>query len=378
MDYEFNDQEKGFLDRIQDLADTLARDCDLETGDAGTAEANLRTTLEYLAATPYLGILLADQPGDAPGFPALVAAMEILGAASPSLFLSIESSTRIFGRLVRTWGGEAAEGNWLAPLTRGRLIGAVALSEEAMNVENDPLATTGREDGDAIVVNGRKQYVVNAPVADWIAVAGSVDERPALFLVEKGQAGLRILDRIDTLGYDDVLISGIELADCRVPRSRVLWPGDTGSMTGNLRMWENQVLMAASLGMMRASFDSARDWAKTHKSGGRPVIAYQEVGFKLSEMLTLLQTSELYAYRTAWTAESKPKEAESLTWCAKVFCTEAAETVAGQALRILSGNGFQSGHAAERAFRGAKYNQIAGTSTEMARVHIGDSALGRL
>jgi alkylation response protein AidB-like acyl-CoA dehydrogenase len=376
MDYEFNDQEKGFIDRIRDLADTLATDGDLETGDTARAEANLRTTLERLARTPYLGVRLAGQTADAPGFPALVAAMETLGAASPSLLLSVESSTRIFGRLVRTWGGEAAEENWLLPLTRGRLIGAVALSEGAMNVENDPLTTTGREDGGDIVVRGRKQYVVNAPVADWIAVAGRIDRAPALFMVKKGQAGLRILDRIDTLGYDDVLISGIELADCRIPRARVLCPETAGSMIGRLRMWENQVLMAASLGMMRASFESARDWAKTHKSGGKPIIAYQAVGFKLSEMLTLLQTAELYAFRAAWTAESRPKEAESLTWCAKVFCTEAAETVAGQALRILSGGGFQSGHAAERAYRGAKYNQIAGTSTEMARVHIGDQAMG--
>ena len=95
-------------------------------------------------------------------------------------------------------------------------------------------------------------------------------------------------------------------------------------------------------------------------------------------MLTLYQTAQLYAYRAAWTADDNPKEADGLTLCAKVFCTEAAETVAGKALQILSGEGYQSGSAAEQAYRCAKYGQIAGVSTEIARVKIGDAALGKM
>ncbi len=127
---------------------------------------------------------------------------------------------------------------------------------------------------------------------------------------------------------------------------------------------------------MRSSFESAKSYAKSHKTGGKPVISYQTIAFKLSEMLTLLQTSQLFAYRVAWTADAKPKEAESLTWCAKVFCTEAAEKVAGWALQILSGAGFASGNEAELAYRCTKYGQIAGTSTEIARIKIGDDVLG--
>jgi alkylation response protein AidB-like acyl-CoA dehydrogenase len=127
---------------------------------------------------------------------------------------------------------------------------------------------------------------------------------------------------------------------------------------------------------MKTAFESARSYAKSHKTGGKPIIAFQEIGFKLSEMLTLFQTSQLFAYRTAWTAEKDPKEAESLTLCAKVFCTESAEQVACEAMKILGGAGYVAGNAVEQAFRCAKYGQIAGTSTEIARVKIGDTALG--
>jgi alkylation response protein AidB-like acyl-CoA dehydrogenase len=106
------------------------------------------------------------------------------------------------------------------------------------------------------------------------------------------------------------------------------------------------------------------------------VIAYQEVGFKLSEMLTLYQTAQLLAYRAVWTMATQPKEGASLIWCAKVFSTEAAERVAGEALRILAGQGYRFGSASESAYRAAKWTQISGVSTEIARVRIGDHALG--
>ena len=78
----------------------------------------------------------------------------------------------------------------------------------------------------------------------------------------------------------------------------------------------------------------------------------------------------------AWAAEAENRELEVLAYCAKVFCTEAAEKISGWALQILSGAGYISGNPAERAFRCSKYNQIAGTSTEISRVKIGDAALG--
>ena len=373
MDYDFSDGEKKFIETIQSLVTDLSKTLVLESKDPAVAEAAIRQGLRALSNTGYLG---AGFDPEAPGQAALLAAMETVAAVSPSLLLSVESSTRIMGRAVATWGDQRAAQRWLTPLTKGALLGAVALSEAVLNVENQPLATEAVRTGQDLVVTGAKQYVVNAPMADWIAVVGRLDGGPAIFMVEKGQAGLVIEPAMDTLGYDGVCIGSLRLDGCVIPDDQVMLPGDEKAMLELLRMWENQILIAASLGMMRASFEAARDYAKSHQSGGRPIIAYQEVGFKLSEMLTLVQTSQLLAYRSAWTMDQKTKDALSLVRCAKVFCSETAERVAGQALQVLAGSGFRSGHAAERAYRSAKYNQIAGTSTEIARVLLGDEALG--
>jgi len=86
-----------------------------------------------------------------------------------------------------------------------------------------------------------------------------------------------------------------------------------------LRMWEDKILTAGSLGLMHRCYKNALSYAKSHKSGNKPIIAYQEVGFKLAEMLTLLQTAQLLAYRAAWMAETNNKEANVGARCAKVF-----------------------------------------------------------
>jgi alkylation response protein AidB-like acyl-CoA dehydrogenase len=285
-------------------------------------------------------------------------------------------STRLFGSIVAAWGNNEQKKRWLAPLMKGQFLGAVALSEDSLNVDNDPLKTTGTQDGDFFSITGDKTYVINGPVADWLAVAGLLNGRLALFIIENGTGGISTGKPFSTLGYDGASISRISLRNCRISMDQVIGPFEDRCALDTLRLWENQILLGASLGLMMAAFESARDYAKSHKSGGKPIIAYQEVAFKLSEMLTLQQASQLFAYRTAWTLETSPKEAESLMWCAKVFCTEAAEKVSGYSLQILAGSGFISGNPSETAYRCAKYGQIAGTSTEISRVKIGDAALG--
>jgi alkylation response protein AidB-like acyl-CoA dehydrogenase len=370
MNYEFSDKEFNFFVEISELITGVAKETEADTGNDITRQA-----LSLLSQTPYLKLGIK-QVDDLNGMLTLMGAMEIVAGASPSLYLSIETSTRIFGRILSAWGDDAQKEKILAPLLKGEIIGAVGLSEASMNIDNDPLSTTGEIKGDSVEVNGRKQYVINAPIADQIAVVGMMDGKNAIFLVAKDTPGLTIGERTSTLGYEGVAISEIELNNCTIDASQVICPKNDKQMLDTLRLWENQVLIGASLGLMKSSFESAKNYSKQHKTGGKPIIAYQEVGFKLSEMLTLFQTSQLFAYRTVWTADADPKEADSLTLCAKVFCTESAEKVASDAMKILGGAGYITGNDVERAFRCAKYGQFAGTSTEISRVKIGDTALG--
>jgi alkylation response protein AidB-like acyl-CoA dehydrogenase len=376
MNFDFSPREKALFQKVHDIMRALEQDRNLESPDQNESAALVRNALARLGASGYLNLGLTEDPDGSNETLTLMGAMEALSVVSPSIFLAVEMSSRVFGRIVRSWGRPEQRERLLGPLRGGQILGAVALCEKAMNTENDPLGTTGRMENETVVINGRKTYVVNGPMADWFAVAGLIENQPVFFLVESRTPGLTTGSRLTTLGYEGTLIADVALDECRIPRDRIIGPLNEPDMLPTVRFWENQILIGGSLGLMQSAFERAKAFAHEHHSGGKPIIAYQEVAFKLAEMLTLLQTAQLLAYRTAWTADTDHREAQTLTLCTKVFCTETAERVASAALQIMAGTGFVSGNAAERAYRCAKYGQIAGTSTEIARVQIGDEALG--
>jgi alkylation response protein AidB-like acyl-CoA dehydrogenase len=310
---------------------------------------------------------------------ALTAAQETLAALSPSLFLSVEWTARVFGRLISVYGTEAQKARMLSDLEEGRRVGAVALAEGGMSLENKPMQTRATAEGDGFRLSGSKDHVLNAPIADWIAVAANFPEgrggETGFLILNRDSDGLSVGPRLPTLGYRGAAVSALSVVDCHVPSDQVIGPLATDALLGSVRAWEDQVLTAASLGLIQRAYGTALKYAKEHESGGKPIIAYQEIGFKLAEMLTLWQTAQLLAYRAAWMAQAGEREAAVLNHCAKVFCSESAQEVAGDALQVLGAHGYTSANPAEESFRDAKYLQIAGTSSEISRMKIGDGVL---
>jgi alkylation response protein AidB-like acyl-CoA dehydrogenase len=374
MNFDFGENELSIATKVRalfgpDSKDFLARG---ESGDLQQTRDSLLQWMQRLAHVDYFALGLQDGKNSVP----LVATRESLAALSPSLFLSVEVGTRLFGRLIAVYGTTDQKAALLPAVQDGRLIGAVGLSETGMNLESS-LETVAVPAGHDFLVSGTKGHVVNAPIADWIAVAGKTNDRLAFFLLKADHQGLSIGRRLPTLGYDGIPISALSFQRCSVSSGDCLGPFEGDEPLRKVRSWEDEILTAAGLGLMRTALDTASEYARAHKSGGKPIIAYQEVGFKLAEMLTLLQTAQLLAYRAAWMAEAGDWEAELLGRCAKVFCAESAERVTSASLQILGQQGYLKGHPAEEGFRDAKYLQIAGTSTEISRVKIGDGVLER-
>jgi len=343
MNFDYSETQSNLYEKVKGVfdTDTEASFAKLESGDDDAIRIVVSKYLKVLGQVGYLTLGL-ENGKDTVG---LVAAQESLATISPSLFLSVEINARIFGRLIAVYGTADQKSQFLPDLKEGRLIGTVALSEGGMNIENNPLHTAGVQVGDGFLVTGEKNHVVNAPIADWIAIAGKVKENIVFFVIKKGSKGLSIGQRLPTMGYNGMAISTISLENCSALSKYVIGPFE------------------------------GEEPLKNHISGNKPIIAYQEVGFKLAEMLTLLQTAKLLAYRAAWMAETNNRETSVVAYCAKVFCAESAEEVASQALQILGGHGYIDGNPAEEGYRNAKYLQIAGTSTEISRMKIADGVL---
>ena len=373
MNFDFPEDQEIFRRKLKELFDTAQRPVLTTAGglDPRSLRAAFLRMMEKLGEAGYFSAGLESGKNS----PDLLALQEVLAAMDASLFLSAEASIRVFGRLLAVYGSADQKTEFLPALREGGLIGAVGLTETGMSLVGNPILTKGTREKGGFRVSGTKGHVVNAMVADCIAVAGESDTGPAFFLIRNPSEGLVIGERMLTLGYDGAVMSPVALRDCFVPSRSVLGPFPGQRVLEAVRTWEDEILTAASLGLMQNAFEAASQYAKDHRSGGKPIIAYQEVSFKLAEMLTLYQTARLLAYRAAWMSETENREAQVLARCAKVFCAEAAEKVTSCALQILGQQGFVRGNPAEEGYRGAKYLQIAGTSSEISRITIGDLLL---
>lgn len=365
-------KEAGFENEITDMLPLIS--------DIETRKTIMADIVNRLAEIGYSTLLNTDLNTDDKISPASVsvnemAGMCVLAQTCPELFLPIGMSLHIFGRLIKAFGNPEQKEDILPKLAKGENIAAVAMSETSMNIENDPMQTAGIPEDDNYLVSGEKNYVINGSIADLIAVIGMISETPAAFIIGKDSEGLEIKTQIATMGYNAASIASMTIADCKIPAAQTVKASDGKSLFATLKKWENQVLTAASVGMMKACFEKAKAYADEHRTGNKPIIAYQEIAFKLSDMLTMIHTAELMAYKAAWYDQTDNSETIVMTECAKVFCTEAAEKVAGEAMQILSGRGYISGNVVESAYRNAKYAEIAGTSSEIARVKIGDAVM---
>ncbi len=335
------------------------------------AEAGAVEALPGLDGAALRRLLLAARralPGEAG---AEVAARLAVARASPALLLGLEATRHLLD-LVEALGPRALPEGEMAALRRGERLGAVALADAA-----GAGPSRLEPDGDGWRLAGRKSFVSNGPIADWIAVVAICGGREALCLVAPGDPGVRPGLRMELMGLDGLSVSALALEGARLPADRVIGPFEGRPAAERYARAADLSVAVAAAGLMRSVLLFATHHARTHERDGRSAFARQEVAFKLAEVLALAEAAELLCHRAGWLAACGDAEAGTVARCAKVFCAESAERAASACLQVTAGEGYRRGTAAERAWRDAKGLCLCGTTVEVARMAIADDLLSR-
>lgn len=377
MNYKWNAEDVELQESVRNLLDAavLQEIHSLEDADEAEIRRILLKYLGLLARSEYL--LLGAGPERQKDHLRLIGAQEELAGASGSLFLAVEFTARLFGGLLSGWGSDALKLEILKPLQQGELIAGIGISEPGVTESGDAWKTSARLRDGVYTVSGEKSMITNGPIADWLAVAGDVDGKTAFFLIKPEQEGLTLSPRIKTMGCNGLAVCSAELQGVRVPESHVIGPFEDDQPLKYLYMIQDLVLASASVGLIKRTHSAATEYAHAHYRGGKPIFSHQEVRFKLADTFTYMQAAQMLTYRTAWYIVSGDKEAPVLVNCAKVFCAESSETVAGLAMQIMAGAGYISGNPIEQGYRDAKYAALAGTTSEVSRMNIADDIIKR-
>jgi len=229
-----------------------------------------------------------------------------------------------------------------------------ALTEPAIQFNPRKLKTTAVADGDNYVLNGTKTLVPLAKDAKLILVyaADSGDGATQAFLVPANTEGLTIGQKGKWMGVNALPTYTVTLENCTVPAENKLGGGEGIDFTKILNH-SRIALGAAGVGIMRAGFEYARDYAKQREQFGQPVAQYQSIAFMLAEMAIDIDEARLLVWEAAWLMD-QGKEATAETTRMKYYIDDLSVKVADQALQTLGGYGYIREYPVELWLRNAR------------------------
>lgn len=233
--------------------------------------------------------------------------------------------------------------------------GSAAVMEPSMDFDLAALATTAERQNGSYVLNGAKCFVPLAAEAEEMLVYTRNLQQPGgvdVFLVEKGASGLSVVEREKNMGLQALATHELVLENCRVPAASRLG-GEAGCDFARLINESRVGLAALAVGVARAAFEYARDYAKERRAFGVAIAQKQAIAFMLAEMAIEIDAARLLAWKAAWKLD-RGENATREAYLAKNYAAEMVLKVTDHAVQILGGHGYIREHPVERWLRNAR------------------------
>ena len=298
-------------------------------------------------------------------------------------------------------GTEEQLGRW-APECFGEpgnlKLAALAVTERHGGSDVRANTTRARREGDEWVIDGTKMFIGNGGIADVHVVNATVDPdlghyAQAMFIVPKDTPGLKLVRKLDKLGARGSHHAEIAFEDCRVPFDHLLGgeeqleeklehgrqvlsgEGQSGSSSGSaaLGAFEHTrpFVAAQAVGVARAAYEYARDYACERTSFGEPIINHQGIAFPLADVAAAIDSARLLTWRAAWMAANQIPFTQAEGSMSKLVASEVAVHATERAVQTLGGWGYIYDHPVEKYYRDAKVFSIYEGTSEIQRLLIG-------
>ncbi|MFC4544521.1 acyl-CoA dehydrogenase [Halosolutus amylolyticus] len=307
--------------------------------------------------------------------------LEEISRGSGGLGTIVAAHTSLAGNMLYEFGDESQKEEYLTPLAAGEDVGAFALSEAGAGSDVPAMETTAEQDGDEYVVNGGKLWISNGSEADTVTLFAKTDPDAgnkgiSSFVVRPEEDdGFYVEGTEEKLGDKGCPTAELRFDDLRLPEDRLLGEEGDGFVHALKTLNGGRITIAArGVGIARAAFEEARDYANEREQFGQPIGEFQSIKHKLADMDTKIQAAKLLMHKAAdkkIRGENYIKDAAQ----AKLYASEVSREVANEGIQIHGGYGYTKDFAAERFYRDAKLNEIYEGTSEVLRNTIGDQLL---
>jgi alkylation response protein AidB-like acyl-CoA dehydrogenase len=240
--------------------------------------------------------------------------------------------------------------------------------------------TTAARANDGWVINGHKERVANAPIARLFAVEVNTGTGAATLLVPSDTPGLRVTESGHGVRWQHGACGDVELADCRVPLDNLLGAEAQGLLAiDERRITQNAAL---NLGIGRAAYEAALDYAQLRVQGGRRIIEHQAIGAKLAEIAIRLEVARSAIWQAAWACDHPDAVADRslpdlpLASIAQVFAAEAIYRAAKDAAECFGAMGVMRDMPLQQYVHDALVCLHSGAGTGEAKLRIAEALAG--
>lgn len=329
-----------------------------------------------------MGLIVPERYGGAAaGYVAYALAVEELARVDAGTAVTVSVHTMICNAIVKL-GSDAQKERWLPNLAAGDGIAAFALTEPDAGSDAAGIRATARRDGDAYVLNGRKQWCTNGSVGavtmGMFRTGGPGAKGVSAFLIDAETPGLVVEKVTEKLGIHTSNTCDLAFDDVRVPADALMGAEGEGFGSAMTALAGGRIGIAAqATGILGACLDASVAFAKDRQAFGKPIGAFEGVSFKIAQMATDLDAARMLVYRAAALCDAgRPFAVEASK--AKLFASTAARKHASEAIQIHGGYGFTTEFPVERYYRDAKITEIYEGTSEIQQIIIARSLLGRL
>jgi alkylation response protein AidB-like acyl-CoA dehydrogenase len=382
MDFNLTEEQRFFRQSIAETMDRILkpraaeidetgefpRDLWKQFGELGFFGLRHKTEIGGMEADPITSILFLEELCRASfGFGTAVTMQCLMG-------------TYFLGR----FGNERIVEDLLVPAVRGEKIGTICFTEDQSGSDLASTRTRGIRDGDEWVVSGKKMWITQAHLADFYTVLTTSDPSKGMkglnfILVERDRPGVSTGQTLDKLGARGTVTGEVIFDDVRVPAENLLGEGEGKGVAhlGEILDFIRCATASMALGLARAAFEDALEYARKRVAFGKPIGVYQLIRSKFAEMSTEMEAARLLTYNVAWEI-SRGIPCRVKACQAKMFATEVCCKVVDEGTRIFGGNAFAREYPAQRYFRDARFLLYGGGTHEVLKNFIGREIVGKL
>lgn len=382
MDFNLTEEQKTMMEVAKDFAEKEIK----PTQEADEKEHRFRTDIcKKMAELGFFGCVIPEKyGGNETGHLCATILTEEIARVSASWSLPFNMQTWGPAFTILQYGSEEQKEKYIPALVNADMLGAFAITEPNSGSDVAGMGTTATETDDGYVLNGQKMWISNAQVADVALVYAYTDKAKkhkgmSCFLVElKNTPGVKTAAIETKLGLYCAPTGEISFEDAKIPKNALLGGKGDGF---KICMWQlNNTRLgcaARGVGIARACHEESIKYALDRIQFGQPIAEFQMIQEQIAEMYVEYEAARLLVWKAAFEKDQGNIGNTLSVSTAKYYAAETAVHAANTAMKVFGSYGFSSEYPVERYYRDAKSLQVVEGTSNIQKIIIARSVLGK-